>query len=224
MITRKEAFAEIMKLIGMKFDAIVPAPIPNVAPVTAVDAPAMPVDYPLADGRVLTIDKCEVGGMVLINGEPAPDEIYVLADGTTITTASGIITEKVIVPETPDPLSTPAEMQAAIQKLADTSTSPDLQKMSLILKAVFENVFGYQIREQSEKANREAAITAYQLGFASQANEIDALKKENANLKLIAAKTLEMMEQVGESLVAAPLEEVEEKLTSYQKHQLKSAK
>ena len=200
MITRKEAFAELKKLIGLKFDAIVPAPIPNVAPVVAVDDPAMPVDYPLADGRVLTIDKCEVGGMVTINGEPAPDEVYVLADGTTITTALGLITEKEMAEV--EPVETPAEMKSTLQQMVADYESKTAEKLAAI----------------------NTAITAYQSGFATQANEIDALKKENANLKVIAAKTLAMMEQVGENLVAAPLEESEEKLTSYQKHQLKSVK
>ena len=52
------------------------------APVTAA---APPVEYEVAGGGMATIDKLEVGGVVLIYGAPALPGDLELADGTKIT-------------------------------------------------------------------------------------------------------------------------------------------
>ena len=61
----------------------------NPAPIMA-EAPALPVDpaateYELKDGGSVTIDKLEVGGIVMIDGIPALPGDLVLADGTMLT-------------------------------------------------------------------------------------------------------------------------------------------
>lgn len=59
----------------------------NPAPVAAADpaAPAMPTEYELKDGGKVMIDKLEVGGVVMIDGNPSLPGDIELADGTKIT-------------------------------------------------------------------------------------------------------------------------------------------
>jgi hypothetical protein len=50
-------------------------------------------DYVLEDGTKISVDKCEVGGAVTINGNPAPDGEHKLQDGTILETKDGKIVE-----------------------------------------------------------------------------------------------------------------------------------
>jgi len=50
-------------------------------------------DYILQDGTKVSIDKLEVGGLVTINGTPAPDGEHKVQDGTIVKTKEGIIEE-----------------------------------------------------------------------------------------------------------------------------------
>lgn len=143
-----------------------------------VEAPAAPValealEYKLTDGTAVMIDKIEVGGTVTVAGQPAPDGEHTLEDGTVLVTVGGAITEvkapqQLPAPDAPEDLSTPEKMVKALQKFAEPGANPDLQKMAIILKACFENVFGWQIREAQEKATRDAAIEVYKQGFQKQ--------------------------------------------------------
>lgn len=96
-MTPKEAVEKIRTMI---FGDMVPAePVipasgnmaPNVAPVSGVESKFE--DYKLKSGAVVSIDKLEVGGSVVLNGEPAPDGEHELEDGTKIVVAGGLITE-----------------------------------------------------------------------------------------------------------------------------------
>ena len=55
----------------------------------------MNVDLPLTDGSILQIDGDGdlMGKPALINGAPAPDQVYTLQDGRTVTVAGGVVTE-----------------------------------------------------------------------------------------------------------------------------------
>jgi len=217
-MTLKERFAEIGRLLALKFEVVPPVPAPVVP---AVPAPvALATDYPLADGQVLSIDTLTVGGVVVISGAPAPDAEYTLADGSVITTAGGIITAivpKVIAAVEPEEMKTPEQMQAALQKFADGIVDPNMQKITTILKAVFENVFGWQLREAQEKATRDQAIAAYQQGFASA-------QEENKTLRNALVEMNAIVEEIGKGLVEEPIEKQEPPvLTAFQKHTLKHA-
>lgn len=60
------------------------APVAAAAPPAA---PAAPQSYPLKDGGEVMIDRLEVGGIVMIDGNPALPGDIELADGTKITIA-----------------------------------------------------------------------------------------------------------------------------------------
>ena len=97
---------EAIKKIKELFMSEVPAPAAPVVPVEA--AAPVATDYTLADGTVVSIDKLEVGGMVMIGGAPAPDGMITLADGTELETVAGLITEI----ETAEPLQASVETPA----------------------------------------------------------------------------------------------------------------
>lgn len=197
-----EKLTKIKQMLKDAMDAATAAATPP-----APAAPAAPVDYTLADGTtVVQIDKLEVGGMVTVAGAAIPDGDITLADGTTITTVAGAIT--VITPkaaEEPDAadMSTPAAMRKYLEQFADTppvagAPAPDLAKIALILKAVFENVFSWEIRQAKEKADRDAAIAAYQSGFAAQKLVID--QHAEINKELFAAVELLSGVEIGEAV------------------------
>lgn len=96
-MTPKEAVEKIRTMI---FGDVVPAePVipasgvitPKVAPESGVESKFE--DYKLKSGAVVSIDKLEVGGSVVLNGEPAPDGEHEFEDGTKIVVAGGLITE-----------------------------------------------------------------------------------------------------------------------------------
>ena len=101
--------SEILKNIKALFSEI-PAPIAEpVAP--AAPAPVEFKDYNLMDGTVVSIDKLEVGGMVMNGIEMVADAEYYLADGSSIVVVGGYITEvkpmEVVEPIVPEELAAP---------------------------------------------------------------------------------------------------------------------
>lgn len=179
-MTIKEQLAELIKGVKQKFSVEPPAP-PAPAP-TAMNK------YTLADGTEVEIEALEVGKPVMVGGNPAPEGSHTLQDGTVITVdAAGVITD---IKAAPMP-STPAEMQAALAKFAEAG-SPDMQKLVTIVKAMFENVFGWEIRRQQEEVAKNQAIEIYKTGFSTQKDELKALtdrlaKAEAVNKDLFAA-------------------------------------
>jgi hypothetical protein len=71
-------------------------------------------DYTLKDGQAVSIDRLEVGGVVMMNGAPVPDGEYELQDGTKCTVTGGVISAIT-------PAGTPAlpDMQAAAPQIPD---------------------------------------------------------------------------------------------------------
>lgn len=64
-------------------------PVPVVAPVAAPAPVVLNTDYKLKDGTAVTIDKLEVGGVVMIGVAPAAAGVHELEDGTKITVGEG---------------------------------------------------------------------------------------------------------------------------------------
>jgi hypothetical protein len=91
---------DILKEIKEKFIGTVPAPAPAAPQVLATD-------YTLTDGTPVSIDKLEVGGIVLVNGVAAPAGDHELSDGTKITVGEGGVISAIApvaeeVPAAPD--------------------------------------------------------------------------------------------------------------------------
>jgi len=192
LMTPKETIAEIKRMLGFSVEEPAPAP----APVGTV--------YKLADGTEVTIDKLEIGGKVLIGDQAAPDGVHNLEDGTAVTVAEGVITEvkKAAEDPAPTPLETKEQMRAALEKFAE-GAAPDQANLVVIVKALFESVFGWELRHEAEKAAREQAIAVYKQGFAAQEQII-------ANQKEAITKLTELVEQIAETPAEEKVEDTPE--------------
>ena len=124
--------------------------VPDVPAAPIVAAPAaLQTDYTLKDGTAVSIDKLEVGGVVLISEAPAPDGEYELQDGTKMTVVAGAITEIVpveVAPEPEMPMAAPdytpkfAAYDEAISRYETrfTEQAEIIGKQDLMLKGLFE--------------------------------------------------------------------------------------
>jgi hypothetical protein len=165
-----------------------------VAPVVAAVEPVAPTSYTLQDGStVVTIDKLEAGGQVL----PAPsvEGSITLQDGTVVAhDAMGVIVSVTPVaaaePVAPLELSTPVQMRAFLDGFA-VDQPADLSKIVTVLKAVFEQAFGWELRQAAEQATRAAAIEVYKSGFSAQDEAIKGL--------------IEAVQKLSEVEIATPL-------------------
>lgn len=77
-------------------------------------------DVKTVDGKVISLDKLEVGANALIDGVAAPDGEYQLENGGKLSVVGGLVTElelePSVVPEEPMPAAAPAAM--TIEQLA----------------------------------------------------------------------------------------------------------
>lgn len=200
LMTPKETIAEIKRMLGFSVEPPAPVPVEGTT-------------YKLADGTEVLIDKLEVGGKVLIGDQAAPDGVHNLEDGTAVTVAEGVITEvkKAETDPAPTPLETKEQMRAALDKFAE-GAAPEQQNLVVIVKALFESVFGWELRHEAEKTAREQAIAAYKAGFATQEQII-------ANQKEAITKLTELVEQIADEPVGGRVEEEPEweKMTPLQR-------
>jgi len=183
-MTLKERFAEIGRLLALKFEVVPPVPAP---------APVVPVDYPLADGQVLTIDTLAVGGVVTISGMPAPDGEYTLADKTIVQTQGGIIAE----------LSSPVE----------DAIPEEMKTTDAVTAAMSEDI--KNLKATIEKMKAEIGSFSQNFNSAKEENTTlrNALVEMNAVVEEIGKGLVEEPIEKQEPAV----------LTAFQKHTLKHA-
>lgn len=188
MSAAKATIEAIKKLLNFSVD---PAPAP--APVDPAPAPAAEQEYTCADGSKVMIDKLEVGGKVMKDGEAVADGDLTLQDGKVLSVVGGLISAVTDPKPAEEPLETPEQMRAALQKFEEgAAANPDMQKMLVIVKALFERSFGWELREAQEKALRDQAIAAYKTGFGQQQEAL--------------TKLVELVETIADQPVAEPLE------------------
>jgi hypothetical protein len=162
-----------------------------IAPVTAAMAPApaptpTTTEYTLADGATkVSISKLEVGGV--ITPTPAAEGTIVLQDGTSITyDATGVIlTITAAAPApAPAPVQTELNSQEAIKAYLDKFTGDnnisgaggtDMSKLVTIVKFMFEDRFGWELKRAEEEAKRTQAIEIYKTGFTAIQTPIQEL-------------------------------------------------
>lgn len=186
-MTAKEFFSKIKADFKARFD--VPAPVPP-APTPVPVPPAAPVakTYKLLDGTEVSItqagDLPAAGDMVTIGGVPAPEGPYTLEDGATITVGpAGAITVYTTLaapppvppaPPAPIPPAVPVtlsaeEVAALYAKFATGSPEERLANLEVMMKAVMECNFGYEIR----KGQEQAAIQTYKDSLATMQTTVD---------------------------------------------------
>lgn len=182
------------KEILLKIKAAFDFPAPPAAAPPAPPAPPMPTakTYKLSDG-VTDISIMQAGeypatgDMVTINGAPAPANTYTLADGATIVVdATGAIATytAMAAPTPPPPAAPPAPavpitltaeaVREMYAKFAIGSTEDRLANLEVMMKAVMECNFGYEIR----KGQEATAIETYKDSLANMQITVDAAKTE----------------------------------------------
>lgn len=168
----------------------------------------------------------EVGDSVFSDeamATPLADGTYKAAEGDfSFTVAGGIVSEvndatgtgigtpiqkappaadPVIDPAAPmftaEDLKTPEQLLSAFQKFE--GGTPDINSLAVMVKALMEYSFGWQMREAQEKANRDAAIASYQQGFTEQKATIE---KQDKIIKDLFA----VVEQLATTPTADPIE------------------
>lgn len=150
-------------------------PEPSPATVTAKDGSVYRIEGEMVEGSEIYLQS-EAGE------EPAPDGVVELEDGTMLTITAGKIEKVEASPAGTDPMvADQTQMKAMMAAIDPTGTSTDPVKV--MLKALMESQFGWQIREQEQKANQEAAIAAYKASMASLETKAGALTTELEALK-----------------------------------------
>lgn len=198
----QQMLASIKKLL---FDGEMPA---------AAAAPAAKV-YKTTDGREISTDKLEVGGMATIAGTAAPAASYTLEDGTVLTTdATGMITS--VIPVTPaaaaappaapppipvaapapafsadlpDDLKTIEGIKARYEKFAVGTPEERIGNLELVAKALIEYNFGWELRRAKEEADKTAALKIYNDSLATMQGQVES---QMATMKEMYA----LMEQI----------------------------
>lgn len=141
---------------------------PVETPVTAT--PQNFTDYTLQDGTVVQIDKLEQGGMVTVNGQPAPDGTITLTDGTTITIAGGIIAA--IQPGTAPAAQAAAPAMMSADEFNAFKGEFENYKTSISSQFAQQN----QIIEQQKKAITDLIVIVEELSRVPAANPVEAPK------------------------------------------------
>lgn len=201
-----------------------PAPAPVPTPQT------LNKDYVTKDGTEIEVDKLEVGGTALVNGMPAPAGEHELADGTKVTIGEG----GVITAVAPVAMQTPQQqmqaVQAAVKKFATGTAEDRVANLEVVAKALMEYSFGWQIREQEQKAITDAAINVYKTKFESAEKKNTELEKSVTEQKTKLEKQekqiigmFEAIEKLAELPTGEPLEQTHLSFTK-DKSQGKEAK
>lgn len=178
---------QLLKDFRAKFNGEVIPPAP--APVPPPPAAPTAKTYKLQDGVTeISItqagDAPAIGDTVMIGGVPAPANTYTLDNGAVIVVdATGVITTYTAMAVAPPPLPAPAppapaqpvtlsaeDFAAMVAKFAVGSTEERLANAEIMLKALMECNFGYEIR----KGKEAAAIEVYKETLAPLQVSIEA--------------------------------------------------
>ncbi len=200
------------KEILLKIKGVFDMPMPPAAPPAAPAPPAPPAvptakTYKLLDGTEISItqvgDMPAIGDTVMIGGVPAPAGPYTLEDGATITVGdAGVITVYTAMAAPPPPPPAPPapvppavpvtlsaeEVAAMYAKFATGSTEERMGNLEIMVKALMDCNFGYEIR----KGQEAAAIEAYKESLAPLQTSLEAAtqKLQAASEKVESQQTI----------------------------------
>ena len=193
----KEKLTQIRALLGFSEQA-------QAAP---AEAPVAFGEGQLADGTAIRWqgETLESGALLEVMAEdgtwvPAPDGTHETEDGQLVTTEGGIVTE-IMLKEDNQPST---EMKNDGSKDDVVTAFAKLQKfevdenVKIVLKALMEYCFGWELREAEQKQIREQAISAYK-------TSLSAVEKKVENLTKAQTQTLEVIEQFSAIPSAEPV-------------------
>lgn len=177
----------------------------------------------LKDGTEVSYTTLAAGGSFMIAGAPAPEGTYELEDGTsvvvdatgTITAVNGVTpvveeaqaTPPATVPpvtsqahqkyEITEELQKPDGIRTLLERFATGTPEERIANLEMVAKALMEYTFGWEIREQQQKADREAAIKIYKDNLTTAQAEIAAQREAMSSL-------LPVLEELAKAPVSDP--------------------
>lgn len=161
-------------------------------------------EYSLADGKKVSITELKEGGIVSIKDAadvetPHPAGDITLMDGTVITVGEAGAITAIKAPEL-SPEENMQQMREAYQVFADPASTPEQKtdSTSVMLKALMNYCFGWDIRRTEEEATKQQAISAFQT-MKSQDEKKD---KAIAELKQTFAEQLNKQNETIAGLVS----------------------
>jgi hypothetical protein len=158
------------------------APVAAAAP---MDVPTEPKEYEIMGGGMVMIDKLEVGGIVMIDGNPALVGVLELADGHKLTIGdNGVISA--------------IEMPLAVDPTLDVVEEGN--KMKPLEEEMSAKFTAFETSTNEKFSSYEAKLSAYEQRFAANENQLGAYKTELSKHKEMIEKLL----QFGQLMVDAP--------------------
>jgi hypothetical protein len=136
-------------------------------------------DYILQDGTKVSINKLEVGGLVTINGTPAPDGEHKVQDGTIVKTKDGVIEE----------ITSPAEEVEGGNVNSDLGKDMEDKTMSTEMSKKMEEM-------AVKMADINAKCTSYESKMAETEEEIKKQKE-----------AITMLTQMIEKMATMPVDQ-----------------
>jgi ATP-dependent Clp endopeptidase proteolytic subunit ClpP len=144
----------------------------------------MNVDLTLADGNILQVDGDGdlMGKPAMLNGAPAPDGIYPLTDGRSVTVAGGVVTEvKEAAAAAPAPAAPPAPAPAPAAPPAPSALESRVQALENELasaKAAVDQEKAAAAQASKAKEEAEAKAKAAEEKVTATAQAFSTLKAE----------------------------------------------
>ena len=158
------------------------APVAVAAP---IDVPTEPKEYEIMGGGTVLIDKLEVGGIVMIDGNPALVGVLELADGHKLTIGDNGVISEIEMPEMVEPTLDVVE---------------EAKKMKPLEEEMGAKFTAFETSTNAKFASYEAKLSAYEQRFAANENQLGAYKTELSKHKEMIEKLL----QFGQLMVDAP--------------------
>lgn len=221
----KEKFAKFKEFFNQLAEiAPPPAPPIPVPPVATASA------FPLNNGTTAYVN-CADDGIIAIDAAdaifsdpamtiPLIDGTYTTADNAlTFTVVGGIVTiaTPAVAPAPAETeMKTPVQMAAWVNKRLEnvkekfSSTNPDMDNVIIILKAMFENQFGWELRQAQEAATRAAAIEVYKEAFTKQ-------NKTVVQMMEAFKEIMPVLEAFSDIEIGKPTEEVVDEIMTLEK-------
>jgi ATP-dependent Clp endopeptidase proteolytic subunit ClpP len=142
------------------------------------------IDLTLADGNILQVDGDGdlMGKPAMLNGAPAPDGVYPLTDGRSVTVAGGVVTEvKEAAAAAPAPAAPPAPAPAPVAPPAPSALESRVQALENELasaKAAVDQEKASAAQASKAKEEAEAKATAAEEKVKATAQAFSTLKAE----------------------------------------------
>jgi len=172
---------QILVKVKQVFNDLI-APVAAAAP---MDVPTEPKEYEIMGGGTVLIDKLEVGGIVMIDGNPALVGVLELADGHKLTIGDNGVISAIQMPEMVDPTLDVVE---------------EAKKMKPLDEEMGAKFTAFETSTNAKFASYEAKLSAYEQRFAANENQLGAYKTELSKHKEMIEKLL----QFGQLMVDAP--------------------